>query len=105
MTHVVIARWTAKPGNEDAVASALDGLASASRHESGCVRYLANRSLDDPRVFLLFEEYLDEDAYKAHAASEHFARFALAEGIPLLESREREFFSPLAQPSGTEWPR
>ena len=98
MTYVVIARWTAKPGNEEAVAAALEHLAPSSRQESGCMNYLVNRSLDDPKVFLLYEEYVDEDAYKAHAASEHFARHALGEGIPLLESREREFFVPLAAP-------
>jgi quinol monooxygenase YgiN len=98
VTYVVIARWTAKPGNEEAVAAALEQLAPASRRESGCMKYLVNRSLDDPKVFLLYEEYVDEDAYKAHAASEHFTRHALGEGIPLLESREREFFAPFVEP-------
>ena len=87
MTYVVIARWTAKPGNEEAVAASLEQLAPLSRRESGCMKYLVNRSLDEPKVFLLYEEYIDEDAYEAHAASEHFARHALGEGIPLLESR------------------
>jgi quinol monooxygenase YgiN len=94
MTLIVIARWTAKHGEEEAVAAALEKLAPPSREESGCLKYLVNRSLSDPRVFLLFEEYTDEDAYKAHAESDHFARFALGEGIPLLESREREFYAP-----------
>jgi quinol monooxygenase YgiN len=99
VTYVVIARWTAKPGNEDAVAASLEQLAPASRQETGCLRYLVNRSLDDPKVFLLYEEYVDEDAYKAHAGSEHFARRALSEAIPLLESREREIFAAFAAPS------
>jgi quinol monooxygenase YgiN len=99
VTYVVIARWTARPGNEEAVAASLEQLAPLSRQESGCMKYLVNRSLDDPRVFLLYEEYVDADAYKAHAASEHFARHALGEGIPLLESREREFYAAFAAPS------
>lgn len=98
MTYVVIARWTAKPGNEDAVAASLEQLAPLSRQESGCLKYLVNRSLDDPNVFLLYEEYADEDAYTAHTASEHFARHALGEGIPLLESRERAFYAAFAAP-------
>ena len=99
MTYVVIARWTAKPGNEEAVAASLEKLAASSREESGCVKYLANRSLEDPRAFLLYEEYTDEAAYRAHAESEHFGRFALGEGIPLLESREREFYTAFAAPA------
>jgi quinol monooxygenase YgiN len=98
MTFVVIARWTAKHGEEEAVAAALERLAPPSREESGCLTYLVNRSLSDPRVFLLFEEYADEDAYKTHAESDHFARFALGEGIPHLESREREFYAPYPSP-------
>ena len=100
MTLVVIARWTAKHGKEEAVAAALEKLAHPSREERGCFTYLVNRSVADPRVFLLFEEYADEEAYKAHAESDHFARFALGEGIPLLESREREFYAPY--PGSTE---
>ena len=93
MTYVVVARWTAKPGEEEAVGTAIEQLASPSRAEPGCLKYLANRSLEDARVFLLYEEYVDEDAYRAHGESEHFARFALGEGIPRLESREREFYA------------
>jgi len=99
MTYVVTARWTAKPGNEEAVAEAIEKLAVPSRQESGCVRYLANRSLEDGRVFLLYEEYVDEEAFKAHAESEHFKRFGLGEGIPLLESRVREAYEPFAIPA------
>ena len=100
MTYVVIARWTAKPGNEEAVAAALEKLAALSREERGCKKYFANRSVEDPRVFLLYEEYTGEEAYRAHTESEHFARFALGEGIPLLERREREFYTAFAAPAG-----
>jgi quinol monooxygenase YgiN len=98
VTYVVVARWTAARGHEDAVAAAIEKLSEPSRREAGCLRYLANRSLTDHRLFLLYEEYADEDAYRAHTESEHFVRFALGEGIPLLESREREFFTTFAFP-------
>ena len=39
---------------------------------------------------LLDESYVDEDAYCAHAASDHFERYAVQDGIPRLESRERQ---------------
>lgn len=94
MSYVVIAKWIAMKGNEAAVAAAIERLVEPSRNEPGCLRYLPNRSLADDRVFLLFEEYVDEPAYRAHGESEHFARYALGEAIPLLESREREFFLP-----------
>jgi quinol monooxygenase YgiN len=95
VSHVLIARWTAAPGNEEHVERVLLELAAATREEPGCRAYRPTRSLDDPRVFLIYEEYDDEAALEAHSASEHFRRYVLEEGIPLLESRERTFFRTL----------
>ena len=98
MSYVVIARWTARPGNEDGVRRALAALAPPSQAEPGCLAYRPVQSTEDPCAFLIFEEYVDEEAYQAHAASEHFRRHALEEGIPLLESRERTYFAPVGGP-------
>jgi quinol monooxygenase YgiN len=102
VTYVVVARWVAETGNEEGVAASIKKLIGPSRNEPGCLQYLANRSLTDSRVFLLYEEYLDEAAYTAHVDSDHFVRYALGEGIPLLESREREFYATL-DASGSEY--
>jgi quinol monooxygenase YgiN len=95
VSYVLIARWTAVPGNEDRVERTLLALAAATREEPGCRAYRPTRSVDDPRVFLIYEEYDDESALAAHTASAHFRRYVLEEGIPLLESRERSFFRTL----------
>jgi quinol monooxygenase YgiN len=92
MSYVVTAKWTARDGDGDAVAAAIGKLIEPSRSEPGCVLYRAHQSLSDPRVFLLYEVYDDESAYEAHIQSAHFKRHAIGEGIPLLESREREFY-------------
>jgi quinol monooxygenase YgiN len=92
VAYVVIARWTAAAGNEDGVEQALRKLTGPSRAEPGCRAYRPLRDVSDPRVFVIYEEYDDEAAYEAHAASEHFRRHALEEGIPLLESRERSYY-------------
>jgi quinol monooxygenase YgiN len=47
---------------------------------------------DDPRAFLIYEQYVDAAALDAHAASEHFQRIAVGDAIPRLESRERTFY-------------
>jgi quinol monooxygenase YgiN len=92
MSYVATAKWTARAGNEEAVAAAIGKLVEPSCAEPGCLIYRAHRSLSDPRVFLLYESYADESAYEAHTQSGHFKLHALGEGIPLLESREREFY-------------
>jgi autoinducer 2-degrading protein len=95
MTFVVTAKWTARAESAPAVAAAIRKLIEPSRAEPGCLEYRAHRSSSDERIFLLYEEYVDEAAYSVHAESEHFRRYALGEGIPLLESRVREFYVPL----------
>jgi quinol monooxygenase YgiN len=93
MAYVVVARWRAKEGKEDELARVIAELLPLSRAEPGSLFYQANRSLEDPRLFLFYEQYADEDAYKAHGASDHFTRLAHEYAIPeLLESRERDFF-------------
>ena len=92
---MVIASWLAAAGNEERVRASLEKLIEPSRAEPGCRRYQPLRSIDDPRRFVIYEEYDDEAAYEAHSSSKHFRRYAVEEGIPLLESRERTYYGTL----------
>jgi len=93
VAYVVVARWRAKEGCEDRLAQVIAELIPLSRSEPDCLFYQANRSLEDPQLFVFYEQYTDEAGLKAHAESEHFQRLAANYAIPeLLESREREFF-------------
>jgi quinol monooxygenase YgiN len=92
MAYVVTAKWTAKEGCEREVREAIQELIEPSRAEPGNLFYQPNEDPSDPRVFFFYEQYLDEDAYKAHGDSEHFKRLGFETAIPLLESRERLFF-------------
>jgi len=92
MPYVVCAMWRAKEGEAEHVAAAIEKLTGPSRAEPGSLLYQAHRSLEDPNVFLLYEQYADSDAYQAHLDSEHFKRHAIDDGIPRLESRERSFY-------------
>lgn len=91
MAYVVAAKWTAQRGHEDVVLDAVRRLIEPSRAEPGCRLYQPTRDLEDPRVFLLFEVYDDEAAYRAHGESEHFRRWGHGQALPVLESRERTF--------------
>ncbi len=44
---------------------------------------------------LRYAKPTDEDSYKAHGDSEHFQEYGFGQAIPLLESREREFYVTL----------
>jgi quinol monooxygenase YgiN len=92
MAYVVVATWTAKPGEEDAVQTALRALVAATRAEPGNLVYQAHRDPADPRVFMIYEQYVDEAAFQAHATSPHFREHALENAVPRLQARERSFY-------------
>ncbi|HEX4011088.1 MAG TPA: putative quinol monooxygenase [Solirubrobacteraceae bacterium] len=92
MAYVVLARWVAIPGEEEAVAAAIDKLIAPSRAEPGNLVYQAHRDPADPRVFLLYEQYADEAAYQAHGESPHFQQHGFGDAVPRLEARERSFY-------------
>jgi quinol monooxygenase YgiN len=95
MAYVVAATYRCKEGEEDTVLEILETMGPLSREEPGCLFYQAHRSPDDPRVFFLYEQYVDESGYEAHQATSHFERYIKGEAIPRLESRERAFFTTI----------
>ncbi|MDP9470615.1 MAG: antibiotic biosynthesis monooxygenase [Chloroflexota bacterium] len=90
--YVVAARYYAKEGRDDEVTRLLRAMIPISLAEPGCALYTVNRSTEDPRRFLLYEQYRDEASFQAHTASEAFKERVLGQIVPLLESRERDFF-------------
>lgn len=92
MPYVVTAKWTAKDGSADKVAEAVAQLVEPARAEPGNLFYQCHRDPDDPRVFFFYEQYESVDDYQAHLDSPHMQEHGFGTAIPLLESRERQFF-------------
>ena len=90
---VLVARYHVKAGMGDQVLAALREMApQVKAHEPGCTLYHANRSQDDPDLFLLYEHYTDEAAFLAHRETPHFKRIIEGLIVPLLETRARELY-------------
>lgn len=91
---VLMAQHTAQEGNEEQVAALLKQAAEYcnSDAEPGCLMYIVNRSVDNPRHFLIYEQYTDQDALVAHAETDMFKQIILGQEVPLLESRSRSFW-------------
>jgi quinol monooxygenase YgiN len=89
VAYVVAARWRAKEGCEDRLAHVIAELIPLSRLEPGCPFYQANCSIEDPRLFFIYEQYVDEAGYRAHGESEPH-NYAIPQ---LLEDRQLEFFT------------
>jgi (4S)-4-hydroxy-5-phosphonooxypentane-2,3-dione isomerase len=89
---VVSAQYYAKEGKTDEILAILKQMIPISRAEPGCALYTVNRSVDDPRKLLLYEQYYDRSGYEAHMATEAFKENILGKVVPMLESRVRDFY-------------
>src|SRR6476620_3036989 len=93
MTHVVVARWRPRDGQIDKIEAILRDLAREIRREPGNLQFIVNRSRDDPNEFLLYEQYVSEQAFLDHRQTPHFKTLVLEQAVPLLERREIHTFS------------
>ena len=65
-----IAKVTAKEGQRDELAKALEhGLATAS-DEEGTIMYILHADANDPNLLWFYELYRDEDAREVHRTSD-----------------------------------
>ena len=95
--YVVVARFVARDGAGDDVAALLAEMTPSANAEPGCHKYIINRSVDDPSVFLLYEQYTDEAAFAAHRENPEFQRLILGQVVPLLAERGREIYELVAE--------
>jgi quinol monooxygenase YgiN len=95
MAFVLIARLTAREGEQDRAAEIIPRLTAASSAEPGNVHYIPHRDPEDPKVFVIYEQYRDKAAFEEHGQTEHFKSIALEELFPLMESRERNFYETI----------
>lgn len=66
----VIAKLTIQSGQEQAFeAAANDLIAQVRANEPGCLQYELFR---DGEIYIFMEKYADEDALKAHGATDYF---------------------------------
>src|SRR5260370_36410968 len=75
MELVIIARFHARGGNEEAVAVALRAQVPKARNEPGCLEIGAYASTRDPRLFFIHSRWLDEAAFDLHAPLPHTLQF------------------------------
>jgi len=66
MTHSLIATFTALPGRREEVARLIADFADVVRREEGCLVFQPFSDADSDHDFLVYEQYLDEDAFRAH---------------------------------------
>jgi quinol monooxygenase YgiN len=95
MSYVLFVRLRAQEGSEERAAAVVRELAAASNNEPGCEAYVPCIDPDDPRSIVIYEQYVDKDAWQSHSETEHFQRLGAGELFPLMESRERAVYETL----------
>jgi quinol monooxygenase YgiN len=83
----VIARYQVQTGMGDLVAITLAKHVTATRTEPGCAEFVAYRSRKDPDQFVLYEQYVDDEAFEAHRQTPHFRSYVEGTIVPLLSER------------------
>jgi (4S)-4-hydroxy-5-phosphonooxypentane-2,3-dione isomerase len=66
--------------------------AAAARKEPGCKQFEVLQDPKDKAKIMLYEVYNDEAAFETHQQTPHFKKY-VGEAVPLLASRERQFFT------------
>lgn len=83
----IVARVKAKSGIEDEVFTTLKSLVEPTRKEQGCISYVLHRSLDDPTLFIFYEQWSSREDIDRHMHAAHIA--------PILSSADQILAEPL----------
>jgi quinol monooxygenase YgiN len=62
----VLARFKARDGLEVEARKAIVACIAPTRAEAGCINYDLHQSSDDPRVFMLYENWVSKKALDEH---------------------------------------
>jgi quinol monooxygenase YgiN len=91
----VVAIAVAKPGHEEDLRRAAEGIVGPTRKERGALQYDLHRDLREPRRFVFFERWESEDALSAHAKSAHIEAYKKA-SADWIETAELRILSKIA---------
>jgi quinol monooxygenase YgiN len=87
--------YTIRAGHEDEAANDLRQLAVETRKEPGNLLYVAHRSIEDPRKFLIYEQYRSQADLETHRAKEYFQRYSVDGLQKIAESHVTGTYRPL----------
>jgi quinol monooxygenase YgiN len=73
LTNVALLR--AKPGQAEALGSALTGLVEPSRRDAGCISYDLHQSLEDANSWFIYENWRSTEDFDAHMQTAHLQEF------------------------------
>ncbi|MGL6341163.1 MAG: putative quinol monooxygenase [Waterburya sp.] len=97
----IIAHIKAKPGMEQRMQQDLLGLLAPTRSEPGCITFDLLSDINDPTVFILYENWENQAAIDAHFEQPYVKQVLQAYEVTLAEPITVNFLSkiePLSEP-------
>lgn len=91
MSYAVVATYVSKPDQVAQLTEHLRAMVEPTNAEEGNELYRVVQSNEDETKFVLLEMYRDEDAFEAHASSDHFEQHIRNGAWDCLESRSVVF--------------
>ncbi len=87
---IITARLKAKEGKQHKMEALLTDMVKKVATEPGALAYTVHRSIVDPTLFMIYEKYVDKEAFSFHKDSPHFAALGgalgeLLDGAPDLQ--------------------
>ncbi|NIF56058.1 putative quinol monooxygenase [Burkholderia sp. Ax-1724] len=70
-----IAISVAKPGYEEKLAEALEGLLAPTHQEKGMLQYEMYRDVSESRCFVFIERWENEETFNAHCSAPHVSAY------------------------------
>jgi quinol monooxygenase YgiN len=92
---VLTAKITVKDGKEAEFETVMKNIVPEVRAEKGNLAYTMCRSRKNPRVFLFFEEYVDQAALEAHG--KHLGEMKIDFGAYFEGPPQAEYFVKIAE--------
>ena len=94
---IVVVRAEVLPDKIDAFLELAKGNAAESRKEPANLQFDVSRGNDNPNVFGLYEVYKDEAGFKAHQATDHYAKWKETVGSLLVAPRVSEKYTAVSR--------
>jgi quinol monooxygenase YgiN len=101
MTHVLLNRLTARPGQRRRVVEILLESGKLFDDNPACLLYLVGESSDDPNLIWVFDQWTSQEAH-AEALQAPALRPFVEQATPLLEGMPEQFELRLAGGKGPQ---
>lgn len=88
----LVVYFEAKPGKEQALKEVLTSLIAPTLKEEGCINYNLHQNLNNPALFMIYENWQNKEAHNKHGQTPHIQAWRQQRDGLLLKPNEASFW-------------